>query len=149
MSLDRWSWAIFFPRWVLGLMFFMAGWFKVFHMGPVEHARQFFVGGYADTWIPLFLLWGLGTLIPVVELAAGGLLCLGYRRRESLIALGLILIAVTYGHLLKEPFYDATSHIFPRLVLLTFLLAAPAERDALTLDRWLAGRRAPPSGGGN
>jgi hypothetical protein len=41
------------------------------------------------------------------------------------------------GHLrpfLKEPLYDTTHHIFPGLVLLTFVLAAPAERDLLSCD---------------
>jgi uncharacterized membrane protein YphA (DoxX/SURF4 family) len=32
--LDGWSWAIFFVRWVLGLIFFMAGWWKTFDLGP-------------------------------------------------------------------------------------------------------------------
>jgi uncharacterized membrane protein YphA (DoxX/SURF4 family) len=35
-ELDGWSWAIFFVRWVLGLIFLMAGWWKVFELGPLE-----------------------------------------------------------------------------------------------------------------
>jgi uncharacterized membrane protein YphA (DoxX/SURF4 family) len=137
--LDGWSWAIFFVRWVLGLIFFMAGWWKTFDLGPFGHVRQFFLP-FADTWIPVWLLWTIGTVIPVVELVAGALLCLGFRVREAGIALGFILIVVTYGHLLREPLFDTTHHIFPRLVLLTFVLAAPAGRDLLSLDAWL-GRR--------
>jgi putative oxidoreductase len=84
-------------------------------------------------------------VIPPVELAAGALLCLGLRRRAAEIAIGGVLIIVTYGHLLLEPLYDTTHHIFPRLVLLTFVLTAPAERDLLSLDAWL-GRRHPVAG---
>jgi hypothetical protein len=80
-------------------------------------------------------------VIPIVELVAGALMCLGLRVREAGIAFGFILIVVAYGHLLKEPLFDTTGHIFPRLVLLTFVLAAPAGRDLLSLDAWL-GRRA-------
>jgi len=138
--LDGWSWALFFVRWVLGLIFFMAGWWKTFDLGPLEHARRLFVVPFAATWIPAWLLWTLGTVIPPVELLAGALMCLGLRVREAGIALGGILILVTYGHLLLEALYDTTHHIFPRLVLLTFVLAAPAERDVLSLDFWL-GRR--------
>ena len=29
-GLGNWSWAIFTVRWVLGLIFFMAGWWKCF-----------------------------------------------------------------------------------------------------------------------
>ena len=28
--LDGWSWALLFGRWILGLTFFMAGWFTAF-----------------------------------------------------------------------------------------------------------------------
>ena len=128
--------AIFFVRWVLGLIFFMAGWWKTFDLGPTEHARKLFVEPYAGTWLPVWLLWASGTVIPVVELVAGGLMCLGLRVREAGIAFGIILIIVDYGHLLKEPLFDTTHHIFPRLVLLTFVLVAPAERDRLSVDAW-------------
>jgi hypothetical protein len=42
---DGWSWAVFFVRWVLGLIFFMAGWWKTFELGPVGHA-QFWRNGW-------------------------------------------------------------------------------------------------------
>jgi uncharacterized membrane protein YphA (DoxX/SURF4 family) len=29
-----WMWAIFTSRWVLGLIFFMAGWWKCFEITP-------------------------------------------------------------------------------------------------------------------
>jgi len=140
--LDGWSWAIFFVRWVLGLIFFMAGWWKTFDLGPLEHARRLFVEPYADSWIPAWLLWAFGSVIPVVELIAGALMCLGLRVRAAGIALGCILVVVAYGHLLKDALFDTTHHIFPRLVLLTFVLAAPAGRDLLSLDAWLGRRRA-------
>jgi len=133
--LDGWSWAIFFVRWVLGLIFFMAGWWKTFELTPAGHVRKFFLP-FANTWIPLWLLWAIGVTIPIVELLAGGLMCLGLRVRAAGIALGFILIVVAYGHLLDDPLFDTTHHIFPRLVLLTFVLAAPAERDLLSLDAW-------------
>lgn len=67
-------------------------------------------------------------------------MCLGLRVREAGIAIGFILIVVDYGHLLKEALFDTTHHIFPRLVLLSFVLAAPAGRDLLSLDAWLSRR---------
>jgi hypothetical protein len=62
--------------------------------------------------------------------------------RAAGVAFGFILVVVAYGHLLKEALFDTTHHIFPRLVLLTFVLAAPAGRDLLSLDAWLGQRRA-------
>jgi uncharacterized membrane protein YphA (DoxX/SURF4 family) len=138
--LEGWAWARFFVRWVLGLIFFMAGWWKVCELGATEHARRLFVEGFAGSWIPVWLLWALGVAIPYVELAAGALLCLGWRVREAGIAVGVVLILVTYGHLLQEALFDTTGHIFPRLVLLAFVLATPDERDRFTMDRRLARR---------
>ena len=40
--IDR-SWALLFARLVLGLIFFMAGVWKVFQLGPLEHVRKFFL----------------------------------------------------------------------------------------------------------
>jgi putative oxidoreductase len=135
-----WSWALFFARWVLGLIFFMAGWWKVFELTPGGHVERYFTGQFAETWIPTWLLWALGATIPFVELLAGGLLCLGLRVREALLALGAVLVVVTYGHLLLEPLFSTTGHIFPRLVLLLFLFVAPRGDDRLSLDAWLARR---------
>ena len=136
-----WSWAIFFARWVLGLIFFMAGWWKLVELTPAGHVELYFIGQFADTWIPTWLLWAVGATIPFVELLAGGLQCLGLRVREALVALGALLVVVTYGHLLLEPLFSTTGHIFPRLVLLLFLLAAPRGDDRLSLDAWLARRK--------
>jgi putative oxidoreductase len=135
-----WSWAIFFARWVLGLICFMAGWWKVFELTPAGHVERYFTGQFADTWIPTWLLWAIGATIPLAELLAGGLLCLGLRVREALVALGGVLVIVTYGHLLLEPLFSTSGHIFPRLVLLLFLLVAPRGDDRLSLDAWLARR---------
>lgn len=138
---DRnWGWAVFFARWVLGLIFVMAGWWKVFELTPAGHVERYFTGQFADTWIPTWLLWAIGAAIPFVELLAGALLCLGFRVREALLALGGVLVIVTYGHLLLEPLFSITGHIFPRLALLLFLLAVPRGDDRLSLDAWLAGR---------
>ncbi len=133
-GLDGWSWAIFTVRWVLGLIFFMAGWWKCFTLGPIEHARRFFIQNFEGRWIPDWMHWAVGTSIPVVELVAGALVCLGLFRRGAYIALGAILVTVTYGHLLLEPLYDTTSHIFPRLALLVFVWVAPRQLDVLSLD---------------
>ena len=43
------AWAIFFTRAILGFIFFMAGVWKVFQLGPLQHAWRFFVEPYAET----------------------------------------------------------------------------------------------------
>jgi uncharacterized membrane protein YphA (DoxX/SURF4 family) len=130
---DR-AWAILLARVILGLIFGMAGWGKLFLMGATEHAHRFFVDPYAATWIPTWLLWTLGLSIPYVEFAAGWLVFAGFLVRPALFALGLILAIVTYGHLFKDFLYEFHTHVIPRLALVLFLLVMPRAEDVLSLD---------------
>ena len=125
-----------FARLILGLIFFMAGEWKVFDLGPLEHARQLFVEPYADSFLPLWALWTTGTIVPFVELAAGGLLLLGLFTRPALLSLGGVLVLVTFGHLLKEPLYEFHTHVIPRTALLLFFLVMPRTADYWSVDAW-------------
>jgi len=131
------GWTRFFARFMLGMIFGMAGWYKCFTMTPLGHAEKYFTGPYADTWIPHWLLLATGMAVPAVELLAGALLLLGYRVRGAGVALGMILLLVTYGHLLKEPLFSITGHIFPRFILLAMVFLLPAEEDRLALEAWI------------
>src|SRR5213076_525640 len=142
MSLEpQRSWALLFARLALGLIFFMAGFWKVFQLGPLQHARKYFLP-FADTFLPVWSLWAVGVAIPFVELIAGALVILGLRVREALIALGFVLAIVTFGHLLKEPLYEFHTHVIPRLALLLFVLILPRSDDRFSVDYFLARRDA-------
>jgi uncharacterized membrane protein YphA (DoxX/SURF4 family) len=133
------AWAVLFARLVLGLIFFMAGVYKVFQQGPLNHARKWFLP-YSDTFLPVWSLWATGVTIPFIELIAGALVIAGFRIREALIALGLVLAVVTFGHLLREPLYEFHTHVIPRLALLLFVFVIPREADRFSIDylisRW-------------
>ena len=134
------AWAVLFARLVLGLIFFMAGVWKVFQLGPLNHARKWFLP-FADTFLPVWSLWATGVTIPFVEMIAGALVIIGLRTREALVALGFVLTIVTFGHLLKEPLYEFHTHVIPRLALLLFVLMVPREHDRFSLDHIIAGRK--------
>jgi uncharacterized membrane protein YphA (DoxX/SURF4 family) len=134
------GWAIFFARAVLGLIFFMAGTWKVFSLGPLEHARKWFTSPYADSILPMWSLWAVGTTIPFVELVAGALLLAGWRVREACVALGAVLVIVTFGHLLADPLYEFHTHVIPRTALLLFVLVMPRDDDTLSIDGWRSAR---------
>ena len=136
----NWAWAILFARLVLGLIFFMAGVYKVFQMGPLEHAHTFFLP-FSDTFLPVWSLWAMGVVIPFVELIAGGMVIVGFRTRDALVALGFVLAVVTFGHLLKEPLYEFHTHVIPRLILVLFILFMPREADRFSIDHLLTGRQ--------
>ena len=132
------AWAIFFARTILGLIFFMAGWWKVFTLGPLGHARSLFVEPYADTFLPAWSLWASGAVVPLVELAAGALLIVGLKTRPALLALGGVLLLVTFGHLVADPVYPFHTHVFPRTALLLFVLTMPASEVRISLDAFLS-----------
>ena len=140
-ELRRRAWALFFARGVLGLIFFMAGLWKVFQLTPAGHAHRYFVDPYADTFLPVWALWATGVTVPVVELVGGALVLVGWRIREAAVALGFVLLVVTFGHLLKQPLYAFHEHVIPRLALLLFVLMVPPEADRFSLDRLLSRRR--------
>jgi uncharacterized membrane protein YphA (DoxX/SURF4 family) len=138
-NIDR-AWAILFARLVLGLIFFMAGVYKVFQQGPLNHARKWFLP-YSDTFLPVWSLWATGVTIPFVELIAGAMVILGLRVREALVALGFVLAVVTFGHLLKEPLYEFHTHVIPRLALLLFIFLLPRRNDRFSLDHYFANKK--------
>jgi uncharacterized membrane protein YphA (DoxX/SURF4 family) len=138
------AWALLFARLVLGLIFFMAGVWKVFQLGPLEHARKCFLP-FSDTFLPVWSLWLVGVTIPLIELIAGALVILGLRTRDALIALGLVLVIVTFGHLLREPLFNFTGHVIPRLALLLFVLWCPRDHDRFSLDYLLIRQKAEPT----
>ena len=134
------AWAIFFGRAILGFIFFMAGVWKVFQLGPAGHARRYFVEPYAHTFLPTWSLLATGTTVPIVELVAGAMVLIGYRTRPALVALGLVLVLVTFGHLLLEPLYEFHTHVIPRAALLIFVLVMPGAEDRFSIDHWVSGR---------
>lgn len=128
------AWALLLARLLLGLLFLMAGIEKVFGEGLVENARRLFVEGYQDTFLPVWLLWPSGLAVPLVELASGVLLILGLWRKPVYVAIGGVLVMVTFGHLILEPFFSFYYHVFPRAILLLFLLWAGFAADRFSLD---------------
>ena len=130
------AWALLFARLVLGLIFFMAGVMKVFQLGPLEHARKYFLP-FSDTFLPIWSLWAVGVAIPFAELFGGALLILGLRTRDALLALGCVLVVVTFGHLLHDALFNFSGHVIPRLALLLFILCFQREDDRFSLDSFL------------
>jgi len=135
------TWAHLFARVILGLIFFMAGFYKVFDLGALQHARHLFVEPYADSFLPAWSLWLTGTIVPFVELIAGALLIAGFRIRDAALSLGGVLILVTFGHLLAEPLFQFHTHVIPRLILLLVVLILPREADRFSVDGILEARR--------
>ena len=88
----------------------MAGVWKVFQLGPVQHARLFFLP-FHDTFLPTWSLWFTGFTIPFLELIGGALVILGWRMRAALVALGGVLVIVTFGVMAGTMFQFASTAV--------------------------------------
>lgn len=130
---DR-AWALFTARTILGIVFFIAGAYKVFLWGPLEHARVLFVEPYAKTFLPVWALWLTGSSVPMIEFVAGFLVLVGLWTRPSLVILGGLLAFVSFGHLLLQPSTSLNAFILPRAGLLLFVLLMPRAADRFSLD---------------
>jgi len=139
-TVRRRAWGMLFARLVLGLMFFQGALWRVFDLGPVEHARRFFVDPYADSFLPQWSLWMAGTAVPFAELVGGALILLGLWRLLGLGLVGGVLVMVTFGHLVAEPIFAFDAHVMPRLMLVVFLLITPSDWDRFSVDEWLERR---------
>jgi len=120
-------------RLVLGFIFLMQGYGKVFKFGLDKVYNNFFLPTYQEL-LPTFLLQATAYYTSYVELLGGLLLVIGLFRDYALYALATVLVIVSFGHGLSEPIWDL-SHVMYRLILLIALLLLPKVWDRFTLDR--------------
>jgi len=121
-------------RLVLGFIFFMQGFGKVFKIGVENLYQSFFLEKFEDTFLPVFILKFAAYYTSYIELTAGFLLIIGLFRNYALYALASVLVIVSFGHGLLEPIWDL-HHVVFRLLLLVSLLLLPQEWDRFSLDR--------------
>lgn len=134
MTLNQ-SVAILTIRLLLGFIFLMQGFGKVFKFGVSNVYNNFFKSSY-DGILPDILLQATAYYTSFVELIGGLLLVIGLKRDWALYALASVLVIVTFGHGLTEPIWDL-SHVMYRAMLLVSLLLLPKEWDRFSIDHLL------------
>ncbi len=135
--------GLFFIRVLLGIIFFMQGYGKIFTIG-VHKVYDLFFAVFEGTFIPRWLIVSTAYYTSYAELLGGLLLIIGLYRRFALYLLALDLLVVSFGHGLMEPIWDL-SHVIPRAILLASLFLLPAEWDRWNADS-LAKKKIPLSG---
>ncbi|MDX1666505.1 MAG: DoxX family membrane protein [Saprospiraceae bacterium] len=128
----RKKFVAFFLRTLLGLIFLMQGFGKVFRWGIEEVYSSTFTP-LADSFLPFWLVKGTAYYTSYVELLGGILLVLGLFRTPALIGLGSVLLIVAYGHGLMQPIWEL-QHVAFRSLLLAGVLLLPDEWDKWSLD---------------
>ena len=131
--------ALLTARLLLGFIFLMQGFGKVFKIGVKNVHNGFFKETYQDI-LPEFITLGTAYYTSYIELIAGLMLVLGYKKNIAYILLASVLVIVTFGHGLAEPIWDL-SHVMYRGILLIFLLMMPSSLDKFSLDYQLASKK--------
>ena len=122
-------------RLILGFIFFMQGFGKVYTWGMDVVHKEFFYIAYKGI-LPDFLIAFAAYYTSYVELIGGALLIIGFKRNYTLYALASVLVIVTFGHGLTDPIWDL-SHVMYRTILLIALLLLPEAWDRFSLDGML------------
>jgi uncharacterized membrane protein YphA (DoxX/SURF4 family) len=124
--------GIFFIRVLLGIIFFMQGYGKVFTIGVTKVYEMFFKV-FETTLLPKWLIVSTAYYTSYVELLGGFLLIIGLFRKFALYLLAVDLLIVSFGHGLMEPIWDL-GHVIPRAILLAALFLLPGEWDKWNAD---------------
>ena len=127
-------------RLLLGVIFFLQGYGKIFDIG-VEELHEFaFARDFKDI-LPVWTTKLTAYYTSYVELIAGLMLILGLFRDWALYFLASVLIIVSIGHGIVNPFWPLSDVAF-RAMLLIPLLLLPATWDTIRLDTIIARRNA-------
>ena len=115
-----------------GILFLFQGYDKVFKIK---------IGAVVDTFLeeaehihihrPLVTVFTYCTSL--IELICGALLIIGLFTNYALVALGFDLVLICFAFSIVRPMWDM-QYVFPRLVLITFLLYLPNEHTKIGLD---------------
>ena len=130
--------ALLFARALLGIIFMMQGYGKIFTY-TVPKVYGMFFKDFEKTFLPKWLIWATAYYTSYVELICGFLLIIGLFRKYALYLLAIDLLVVSFGHGLLEPIWDL-QHVMPRAILLLVILLVPGEWDRWNVDSRLYGR---------
>ena len=127
--------GMFFIRVLLGIIFLMQGYGKVFTMGLSVVYDRFF-RAFENSILPKWLIITSAYYTSYVELIGGFLLIIGLFRKCAMYVLAVDLLIVSFGHGLMEPIWDL-SHVIPRSILLAILFFLPPSWDKWNADALL------------
>jgi uncharacterized membrane protein YphA (DoxX/SURF4 family) len=124
--------ATLFARVLLGLLFIYQGYDAVFRV-KIRNVADTYDDLFEQKGIPRFLTKAGAWFTSLTELIGGFLLIIGLFSHVSLYLLALNILFASFAFGLNTPLWD-TKHVWPRFVLIVFLLAVPISWHSLSLD---------------
>lgn len=125
-----------FLRLSIGILFFVVGLNK-FLGGLQRFAVDYIASIFQKTWLPDFVLYPFGYLLPFVELIGGFFLIIGLFTRRTMLVLGALLLVLQFGqYVLGQPENYAAAarsmnYIFALAAAFWFVRENPYSVDAL------------------
>jgi len=126
--------GVFLIRTLLGLIFCLQGFAKVFNWG-IDNIYKNAFQAYEES-LPKILTVFTAYYTSYVELIAGFLLIIGFFRNYALYALGSVLLIVSFGHGFQEGIWDL-NHVMFRAILLIALLLLPEQWDKWQIQKFI------------
>ena len=124
--------ALCFLRVFTGMLFLFQGYDKIFRM-RMDNLIETIKPAYLNIGIPISMIRLFAYFTSYIELVGGFLLILGLLKITALYALGFDLLIASIGMAILNPMWDM-KHVFPRLILVIFLIIYPTAADLLALD---------------
>jgi uncharacterized membrane protein YphA (DoxX/SURF4 family) len=129
--------AVFIVRVYFGIIIFLQGYDKVFKLGIKNVIGTFEYPLQGVHHLPHFLLVCGVVYTSFVELVGGVFLIAGFATHITLYCIALDLLVAAIGLGIMQPMWDM-KHIFPRFLMLIFLLIMPTQLDVLSVDHLLS-----------
>jgi len=127
--------ALFIIRVFTAVLFLFQGYDKIFKM-RMDNLIETIKPAYLNIGIPMPLIRLFAYFTSYIELIAGFLLIIGLLKFAALYALGFDLLIASLGMSILNPMWDM-KHVFPRLVLVIFLILYPSASDLFALDHFI------------
>ena len=115
-----------------GILFFFQGYDKLFKI-KMPGVIDTFMADASRRNISRPFVSLVAYYTSIVEFVGGILLMFGLLNNYVLYALGIDLLLVCFAFSFIEPMWDM-KHVFPRFLLIIFLLLLPLEQNILSLD---------------
>jgi len=127
--------AFALARVILGVLFFMQGYEKVFKikMRSIVNAYQLPIN---RSYIFNFFIWGGTIFTSYCELICGPLLILGVFTNYALYLIAIDMVIAVMGMSLQEAMWDM-KFVWSRLALTIFLLVCPDSWNCISIDYFI------------
>lgn len=124
--------VVLIARVFLGFLFFFQGYDAVFKI-KLKGVIDTIEAPLSTLGVPKFFIILGAYFTSYVELIGGFFLIIGFVKYYSLYFLGIDLIIASIAFGITKPMWDM-QFVFPRLVLLLFLLVVPSYWDVISID---------------